>query len=51
MFHFYDASPLLIVNAAEIDLVRSDQDYEALVERICAISSGRHFFNPMSLAL
>lgn len=51
MFHYYDASPLLIVNAAEIDLVRNDQDYEALIERICRIQSGRHYFNPMSLAL
>lgn len=51
MFHYYDASPLLIVNAAEIDLVNSDRDYEALVDRIVGIHSGRHYFNPMSLAL
>ncbi len=51
MFHYYDASPLLIVNAAGIDLVNSEQDYEALVDRIVGIHSGRHYFNPMSLAL
>ncbi len=51
LFHYYDASPLLIVNATEIDLVNNEQDYEALVDRICGIHSGRHYFNPMSLAL
>jgi deoxyguanosine kinase len=51
MFHYYDASPLLIVNAAEIDLINSERDYEALVDRICGIHSGRHYFNPLSLEL
>ncbi|MCC6302125.1 MAG: deoxynucleoside kinase [Gammaproteobacteria bacterium] len=50
-FHYYDASPLLIVNAAEIDPVNSGRDYEALVERIRGIGSGRHYFNPLPLAL
>ena len=27
-FHYYDASPLLIVNAAEIDLINND-DYDS----------------------
>lgn len=51
LFHYYDASPLLIVNAAEIDPVNSVRDYEALVDRVCGISSGRHYFNPLPLAL
>lgn len=51
LFHYYDASPLLIVNAAEIDLVNSGRDYEALVERVRGINSGRHYFNPLPLAL
>ncbi|MGE0372111.1 MAG: deoxynucleoside kinase [Gammaproteobacteria bacterium] len=50
-FHYYDASPLLIVNATEIDPVSSGRDYEALVDRIHGISSGRHYFNPLPLAL
>jgi deoxyguanosine kinase len=46
LFHYYDSSPLLIVNAASIDPVHNDEDYEALLARIRGISSGRHFFNP-----
>lgn len=46
-FHRYDASPLLIVNAAEIDLAESDQDYILLLEQIRSIHGGRHFFNPV----
>ncbi len=45
-FHFYDSSPLLIVNAAEIDLVHDDQQYARLVEVIEQSSAGRQFFNP-----
>jgi deoxyadenosine/deoxycytidine kinase len=51
LFHYYDASPLLIVNAADIDPLNSARDYEALIERIRSISSGRHYFNPLPLAL
>ncbi|MBK8162659.1 MAG: deoxynucleoside kinase [Gammaproteobacteria bacterium] len=50
-FHYYDTSPLLIVNATEIDPVNNGRDYEALVDRIHGISSGRHYFNPLPLAL
>lgn len=46
-FYFYNESPLLIVNAAEIDLVNNDQDFEMLLERIVEIKSGRHYFNPL----
>jgi deoxyadenosine/deoxycytidine kinase len=45
-FHRYDESPLLIVNASSIDLVRSEADYEALFQQVSGISGGRHFFNP-----
>lgn len=47
-FYDYDESPLLIVNASSIDPVRSDADFEALFEHVQSISSGRHFFNPVS---
>lgn len=46
-FHHYDASPLLIVNATEIDIVSVEDDYRALLEQICSIRSGRHYFNPL----
>ncbi len=45
-FHTYDQAPLLIVNAAAIDPVSNDADYERLFEQIRRTSSGRHFFNP-----
>jgi deoxyguanosine kinase len=46
LFLYYDAAPLLIVNAAHIDLVDNDEDYQALVEQIQFTRSGRHYFNP-----
>ncbi len=48
MFLNYDAAPLLIVNAAHINLVDNDSDYEALLEQIHETRTGRHYFNPMS---
>lgn len=49
-FHHYERAPLLIVNAAEIDLVGNEADYGQLLERIRSIRSGRHFFNPAPIA-
>lgn len=49
LFHYYSASPLLIVNAAEFDPVNNADDYESLLERICTVTSGRHYFNPLPL--
>ena len=48
-FHYYDAAPLLIVNAAEIDLVNSDADYEALVAYLSKVKRARHYYNPTPL--
>lgn len=45
-FHHYNQSPLLIVNAAEIDFANSDADYNILLEQIRDVRSGRHYFNP-----
>ena len=45
-FLYYDAAPLLIVNANEIDLVRGDRDFGQLVDYLLDIRSGRHYFNP-----
>jgi deoxyguanosine kinase len=51
MFLYYDAAPLLIVNAANINLVDSDQDYQALLEQIRSTRKGVQYFNPMSAAI
>jgi len=48
MFLNYDAAPLLIVNAAHINLVDNERDYEALLEQICITRTGKQYFNPMS---
>ena len=45
-FHYYDDAPLLIVNAAEIDLVNSDADYDALVTYLSTVKRARHYYNP-----
>ncbi len=50
-FYYYDESPLLIVNAAEIDFAGNDEDYQTLLERLRTIGSGRHYFNPAPVAL
>jgi len=46
-FHNYNQSPLLIVNAEEIDLVNNENDYMLLLEQIKRVKSGRHYFNPV----
>ncbi|MET0012659.1 MAG: deoxynucleoside kinase [Sedimenticola sp.] len=48
-FYRYDRSPLLIVNASEINPVDRDEDYQLLLERICTVRSGKHYFNPAPL--
>ena len=45
-FHYYNDSPLLIVNASDIDLVNSESDYQQLVEEIIQNHKGRSYFNP-----
>lgn len=51
MFHYYEAAPLLIVNAAHIDLVDNERDYQALLEQIHVTRSGRQYFNPISAVI
>lgn len=46
-FHHYEAAPLLIINAAEIDPVNNDGDLEALVGEALNLRHGRQFFNPV----
>lgn len=50
-FYQYNDSPLLIVNAAEINLVDGEMDYNALLEQIVNTGSGRHYFNPLPFEL
>ena len=50
-FHRYVESPLLIVNASEMNFVEREEHYLALVEQIAITRSGRHFFNPLVEAL
>lgn len=50
-FHYYDGSPLLIVNAADIDWVNNANDYRNLVDYILNIKNGRHYYNPQPLLL
>lgn len=45
-FHYYNQSPLLIVNSAEIDLVRNEDDYNQLVDYITSAPNGTQYFNP-----
>lgn len=47
-FHNYSGSPLLIVNAAEIDFVHDKNQYRNLVETIVNTRSGRHYYNPLT---
>jgi deoxyadenosine/deoxycytidine kinase len=51
LFLYYEASPLLIVNAANIDLINNEADYQALIEQIHTARSGRQYFNPMSATI
>lgn len=46
-FHYYDEAPLLIVNAEQIDLINSEQDYSNLLEQIRTLQSGRQYYNPL----
>ncbi len=47
-FHYYDRSPLLIVNAEEIDVVNNDDDYLGLVDYLLRVKRGRHYYNPVA---
>lgn len=47
----FDIAPVLIVNAAEIDLVDSDGDYAGLLAEVTRARKGRHYFNPLKSLL
>jgi deoxyguanosine kinase len=46
-FHYYDKSTLLIVNSADVNFVRNDEDYELFLRHIRGMRQGsRNYFNP-----
>ena len=50
-FYDYEDSALLTVNTQSVDLINNEADYQAILEKINAIHSGRHYFNQSSFAL
>jgi deoxyadenosine/deoxycytidine kinase len=50
-FYDFDAAPLLIVNAATIDPIHRESDYQELLQTILRVKHGRHFFNPAGASL
>jgi deoxyadenosine/deoxycytidine kinase len=46
-FHEFDKAPLLIVNAASIDPVQNQGDYDELVGAIRRMKKGRMYYNPL----
>jgi deoxyguanosine kinase len=46
-FYHYTGAPLLMVNAADVNFVDSDADFQSLLAYIRNVRSGRHFFNPL----
>jgi deoxyguanosine kinase len=49
LFHYYNDTPLLIVNATDIDLVNNPAHYRELVEYMLTIRNGRHYYNPSTI--
>ncbi|HSI29236.1 MAG: deoxynucleoside kinase [Methylophilus sp.] len=45
-FHTYDASPLLIVNNEKLNIIKDQDAFNLLIERINQIKSSREYFNP-----
>ena len=46
-FHEYNAAPLLIVNAAQIDPVSNQADFDELLGAIRRMKRGRLYYNPL----
>ena len=45
-FHYYDAAPLLVVNATEIDFANNDAHFDALLSQVLETDGLRQYFNP-----
>ena len=48
-FHYYSASPLMIINTNNIDFVRNPEDLNLLVETIAKVPEGVTYFSPTSM--
>lgn len=46
-FYHFEAAPLVIINAAEVDYANKDEDYEMLFDQLQSIRKGRHYLNPL----
>jgi deoxyguanosine kinase len=46
-FHEFDSAPLLIVNAATIDPINNQSDYDELLTAIKRMRRGRLYYNPL----
>ncbi len=46
-FYHYEASPIVIINAASIDYANSDADYQLLFDKLREVGRGRHYLNPL----
>ena len=46
-FHEFEAAPLLIVNAASIDPIANQRDYDELLAAIQRMNRGRLYYNPL----
>lgn len=49
-FYDYHDSALLTINTQSVDLINNAADYQAILEKISNIHSGRHYFNQSSLS-
>lgn len=48
-FHYYNESPLLIVNSTDMDLVNNPKHYKQFVDVLLHTKTGRHYYNPSIL--
>ena len=47
-FHYYQNSPLLIVNATEVNFANNQQHYSDLVRYLLTLKTGTHYYNPLA---
>jgi len=50
-FHHYEDSPVLIVNAADIDFINDEDEYNRLKAHILNVESAKHYYNPVPYEL
>jgi len=49
-FYAYSETPLLIVNAADVNLADDPLEVKNIANRIRGLEGGRHYFNPVAAA-